>query len=82
MLNDAAEEGNEFAQLYLGFCYSYGVGIVHKVDRNKADNKAEKWLWRAAKQGNKKARRELEFLYSSWEDEDALNRLNWYFSER
>lgn len=82
ILQDAAENGDERVQLYLGMCYSYGLGLVNKVDKDKDGKKAEKWLWKAAKQGNKDARRELEILYESLNDEEALSRLSWYFSER
>lgn len=70
MLRDAAEKGDAFAQLYLGFCYSYGIGIVNKIDKENVDEKAIKWLRRAAKQGYRKAHRELRIVYGSIDDDD------------
>lgn len=81
ILKDAAENGDELVQLYLGMCYAYGLGLVNEVDRDENGKKAEKWLWKAAKQGNKDARKELKSIYEADNDKEALNRLDWYFSE-
>lgn len=97
MLNEAAEKGNEFAQLYLGYCYSYGVGNVSKIDKDNNDEKAEKWLRKASEQGNEQAQHHLGLVYLYKGDEEglkrlvekardsyslAMDRLSWYNSER
>ena len=98
MLHDAAESGNEFAQLYLGFCYHLGAGVVASVDPCKdGTEKAEKWLWKAYKQGNVKAGKYLAEIYMLRGDEKNLKRLlkkakedylnvwdklKWYYNDR
>ena len=75
MLHEAAENGNEFAQLYLGYCYSYGVGTVSKIDKDNNDEKAEKWLRKASEQGNEQAQHHLGLVYLSNGNEEGLKRL-------
>ena len=53
-----AEQGNAYAQVYLGFMYDYGEG----VPRNDAE--AVKWYRLAAEQGNADAQANLGFMYA------------------
>ncbi|MBQ7482759.1 MAG: sel1 repeat family protein, partial [Bacteroidaceae bacterium] len=52
----SAEQGFDLAQLQLGRCYFFGVGI------NKDKAKAREWYAKAAEQGNRDAQYALDSL--------------------
>ena len=52
----SAEQGNEFAQERMGYCYENGYGV--KKDKQEA----VKWYRKAANQGNESAKKSLKRL--------------------
>ena len=55
----SAEQGNADAQCWLGLCYDLGKGVGQDY------GEAMKWLRKAAEQGNKSAKDELEKILQS-----------------
>ena len=53
-----AEQGNAFAQYYLGMMYEYGQGVEQDYGQALA------WYWKAADQGNADAQSKLGLMYS------------------
>ena len=54
-----AEQGNEYAQLYLGLMYDNGDGVPEN------DAEAVKWYRKAAEQGHANAQSNLGFMYAN-----------------
>lgn len=64
LIKPEAEKGNDVAQFILGFMYDEGKGVPQDYAE------AAKWYGRAAKQGNKSARRNLELM----DDQDQVSK--------
>ena len=73
-LTPLAEEGNTEAQLYLGFMYDDGLGVV------RDDAEAVKWYRSAAKAGHAEARYNLGWMYDYGEgvEQDYREAIKWY----
>jgi len=55
----SAEQGNAYAQVYLGTMYETGRGVI------KNNEKAAKWYLKSAKQGNTMAQSNVSWLYEN-----------------
>lgn len=74
ILKEAAEQGNKFAQFFLGLCFKQGLGTAQNYEE------AAGWLQAAAEQGIMGAQYELVFLYfdGNGVSQDMEKAMQWF----